>query len=164
TILNKAGVALFEKNLEHYQPADPLYEYYTDVDGKQQRRNRDLPPGLSQRDEHILQSVKKRAHYLDKGLNICGLHFGWSFFIGIIPIIGDIIDAVLNYMLVVRVARHADIPDWLLHEMLLNNAISAAVGLVPFAGDVFIAVFKANWRNAALLEEYLRIRGEGFIK
>ena len=48
--------------------------------------------------------------------------------------------------------------------MLLNNAISAGVGFVPFVGDVVLAVYKANSRNVALLEEFLRIRGEEFIK
>ena len=48
--------------------------------------------------------------------------------------------------------------------MLINNAISAGVGLVPVAGDFVLAIYKANSRNAALLEEYLRIRGEAFIK
>ena len=48
--------------------------------------------------------------------------------------------------------------------MLLNNAISAAVGFVPIVGDVVLAAFKANSRNAALLEEFLRIRGEEFLK
>ena len=46
----------------------------------------------------------------------------------------------------------------------MNNAVSIAVGLVPVAGDVVLAVFKANSRNAALLEEFLRIRGDEFIK
>jgi hypothetical protein len=31
-------------------------------------------------------------------------------------------------------------------------------------GDVILAQWKANSRNAALLEEYLRIRGEEFLK
>jgi hypothetical protein len=48
--------------------------------------------------------------------------------------------------------------------MLMNNAVSIAVGLIPIAGDVVLAIFKANSRNAALLEEFLRIRGDEFIK
>jgi len=31
-------------------------------------------------------------------------------------------------------------------------------------GDIGIAVFKTNSRNAALLEEFLRVRGEEFLK
>lgn len=48
--------------------------------------------------------------------------------------------------------------------MLANNAVSAVVGLIPFFGDIVLAVFKANSRNAALLEEFLRIRGEEALK
>jgi hypothetical protein len=48
--------------------------------------------------------------------------------------------------------------------MLVNNAIAGGVGLVPIVGDVCMAVFKTNSRNAALLEEYLRLRGEKLLK
>ncbi|THH29423.1 hypothetical protein EUX98_g4753 [Antrodiella citrinella] len=160
----KAGRKLFAKNLENYTPVDPLYETYTDKKGKQRRRKRELPPGLSKRDAKILKSVKRRAHYLDKGFNVCGMRFGWTFVIGIVPGAGDVADALLNYLLVVRKARQAEIPNWLLRRMLVNNAVSVSVGLVPVAGDIILAVFKANSRNAALLEEFLRIRGEEFIK
>jgi hypothetical protein len=56
------------------------------------------------------------------------------------------------------------IPFWLLRRMLVNNAISASVGVIPFIGDVVLALYKANSRNAALLEEFLRIRGEVYLK
>jgi esterase/lipase superfamily enzyme len=36
--------------------------------------------------------------------------------------------------------------------------------LFIYSGDLFLAAFKANSRNAALLEEYLRIRGEEYLK
>ncbi|KAJ2916599.1 hypothetical protein MD484_g3811, partial [Candolleomyces efflorescens] len=48
--------------------------------------------------------------------------------------------------------------------MMLNNAVSLAVSFVPFVGDVILAVFKANSRNAALLEEFLRLRGEEYLR
>lgn len=48
--------------------------------------------------------------------------------------------------------------------MLINNAISAGVGFIPLVGDIALASFKANSRNAALLEEYLRIRGAEYLK
>jgi len=160
----KAGRKLFEKHLHQYEPADPLYETYTDKHGRERRRKRAVPPGLSARDAKILKSVQKRAHYLDKGFSLCGMRFGWTFVIGIIPGAGDIADATLNYVLVVRKARQANIPDWLLRRMLTNNAVSAAVGFVPLVGDVVLAIFKANSRNAALLEEFLRIRGEEILK
>jgi len=108
--------------------------------------------------------VKRRAHYLDKGFHLCGLRFGWTFFISLIPVVGDCVDAVLNYTLVVRKARQADIPQWLLSRMMLNNAVSFGVSFIPLVGDVFLAAYKANSRNAALLEEFLRVRGEEFLR
>lgn len=48
--------------------------------------------------------------------------------------------------------------------MFFNNTVSAGVGLVPLVGDVAIATWKTNSRNAALLEEFLRIRGAEFLK
>ncbi|KAI0316451.1 hypothetical protein OF83DRAFT_1126700 [Amylostereum chailletii] len=164
TVINAAGKKLFSRHMEHYTPTDPLYETYTDDRGRQKRRKRALPPGLSDRDMKILRSVNKRAHYLDKGFNICGLRFGWTFIIGMIPAAGDIADASLGYFLVIRKARKADVPPWLIQRMLLNLAIATVVGVVPIVGDVMLAAWRANSRNAALLEEYLRQRGEGNTK
>ena len=48
--------------------------------------------------------------------------------------------------------------------MIGNQALATVIGFVPLAGDIGIAIFKTNWRNAALLEEYLRIRGEELLK
>jgi len=163
-LAQKAGLGIFEKHLKNYEPADPLYETYVDKKGKTKRRKRAIPPGLTARDAKILKSVQKRAHYLDKGFSICGMRFGWTFIIGIIPFAGDVTDAALNYYLVLRKAKKAELPDWLLRRMLLNNAVSVSVGLIPIVGDVILATYKANSRNAALLEEFLRIRGEEFLK
>jgi hypothetical protein len=89
---------------------------------------RAVPPGLSKRDQKALLKIRKRAHYLDKGMSLCGFRVGWTFFIGIIPGAGDIADATLNYCLVVRPAKKLDIPQALLTKMLFNNAVSAGVG------------------------------------
>lgn len=162
-LLGKAGKKLFEKHLEQYAPADPKYEFYVDEHGKQKRRKRELPPGLSVRDAKILKSVKNRASRLDRGFNLCGFRFGYTFFIGLVPIVGDVTNIGLNYFLVVRKAKQADLPDWLVRRMLFNNALSGAISFIPFVGDVLLAIVKANSRNAALLEEFLRVRGEEFI-
>lgn len=41
--------------------------------------------------------------------------------------------------------------------------ISAGIGFIPLAGDIALAVFKANSRNCKLVEEYLRVLGEEHI-
>ena len=45
--------------------------------------------------------------------------------------------------------------------MLINLAIGTGVGAVPVVGDVVLAMWRANSRNAALLEEFLRQRAAG---
>lgn len=50
----------------------------------------------------------RRAHYLDKGFRICGVRFGWTFLIGLIPLAGDVTDAYLNYTLVIKKAKQID--------------------------------------------------------
>ncbi|VDB87132.1 unnamed protein product [Peniophora sp. CBMAI 1063] len=161
TLLNAAGKRMFSKHMESYRATDPLYEEYTDAKGRVKRRKRDLPTGLSDADLKILRSVNRRAHYLDKGFRICGVRFGWTFIIGLIPGAGDAADAVLGYTLVIRKAKKADLPGWLIQRMLLNLAIGTGVGFVPIVGDVVLAMWRANSRNAALLEEFLRQRAAG---
>jgi len=48
--------------------------------------------------------------------------------------------------------------------MILNSTIGVGASFVPLVGDIFLAIWKANSRNAILLEEYLRIRGEELLK
>jgi len=163
-VAKAAGYKLFEKHLKKYEPVDALYETYTDENGRQQLRKREIPPGLSKRDARVLKSVKKHSHRLDAGLSLCGFRVGWTFVVGLIPGVGDALNGFLGYYLIVRKAKQADIPPWLYNKMVGNQVISTVVGFVPLAGDIVVAVLKANSRNAALLEEFLRVRGEEFLK
>ncbi|WVQ70778.1 hypothetical protein IAR50_000300 [Cryptococcus sp. DSM 104548] len=163
SIAGKVVTKMLKNNVSKKAPDDPLYTVTVDAKGKQKRVVRDLPKGLSKRDQRALRKIRKRAHYLDKGMNLCGFRVGYTFIIGIVPGLGDAVDASLNYFLVVKPAKKLDIPDSLVHKMLFNNAISAGLGLVPVAGDIFLAAWKANSRNALLLEEYLTIRGQEYL-
>ena len=161
-VANKVTKRFVSGQAKKYEPEDPLYEFYTAPNGKQKRRKRPLPPGLTRKQAKLLKKIKKRAHYLDKGFHVCGLRFGWTFFIGIVPGLGDIVNAILNHTLVVRPVKNEldDLPDWLPRQMIFNNAVSTGVGFVPLVGDVVMAAWRANSRNAKLLEELLRLRGE----
>ncbi|SPO32269.1 uncharacterized protein UTRI_02826 [Ustilago trichophora] len=161
-VANKVTKRFVSGQAKKYEPEDPLYEFYTAPNGKQKRRKRALPPGLTRKQAKLLKKIKKRAHYLDKGFSICGLRFGWTFFIGIVPGLGDIVNAILNHTLVVNPVKKEldDKPDWLIKQMMFNNAVSTGVGFVPLVGDVVMAAWRTNSRNAKLLEELLRLRGE----
>lgn len=49
-------------------------------------------------------------------------------------------------------------------QMLFNIAFDFVIGLVPFVGDLIDAGFKANSRNALLLEKHLREKGKQQLK
>lgn len=136
--------------------------------GKTKRQKRPLPNGLSRKDQMILEKVRKRAYKLDMSLfNCCGIRFGWSSVVGLFPVIGDVMDMLMALSLV-RKANQVDegLPNALRARMMLNIIIDFAVGLIPFIGDVADGFYKANTRNAWLLEVYLTKkaqtkRGEG---
>ncbi|PKS10396.1 hypothetical protein jhhlp_002147 [Lomentospora prolificans] len=147
---------------------DPYFEMVpaTRLDGtpngKFKKRRKALPPGISKHDAKVLTKVKRRAYRLDMSLfNCCGVRFGWSSVIGIIPAIGDVFDALLA-MMVLRTCMTVEggIPTALRTKMMLNIMFDFVIGIVPFVGDVMDAAFKANSRNAALLEAYLREKGQ----
>ncbi|WWC72662.1 uncharacterized protein I206_106626 [Kwoniella pini CBS 10737] len=162
-LASKAVTKILKNRVSQQAPPDPHIEIIVDAKGKTKKVVRPLPEGLSKRDRKALKKIRRRAHYLDKGMNLCGFRVGWTFFIGIIPGLGDAVDAGLNYFLIVSPSKKLDIPQSLLSKMLVNNAISAGLGFIPIAGDVFLAAWKANSRNAHLLEEFLRIRGQELL-
>lgn len=51
------------------------------------------------------------------------------------------------------------LPNTVKAKMLLNIVVDFGIGIVPFLGDILDAIFRANTRNAALLEQYLREKG-----
>lgn len=73
-------------------PQDPYFETVpaTRLDGrptkKVKKRRKALPPGISTKDGEVLTKVKRRAYRLDMSLfSLCGVRFGWSSVIGIVP-------------------------------------------------------------------------------
>ncbi|GAA5877803.1 hypothetical protein JCM8547_002688 [Rhodosporidiobolus lusitaniae] len=153
-VAKKVGRRVAGQQLAGMEPADPHYETY-EHNGKQRKRKRAMPPGLSKRDERILRSVRRRAHYLDKGFSLCGFRFGWTFFLGLIPGAGDIAQFLLGYMLVLKKCKEAELPYTLVQRMTFNQTVGLGIGLVPLVGDLMLAIWKANSRNAALLEDFL---------
>ncbi|EER25111.1 hypothetical protein D8B26_007713 [Coccidioides posadasii str. Silveira] len=130
------------------------------------RRRKAAPEGISENDAKVLTKVKRRAYRLDLCLcNCCGIKFGWSSVIALVPAFGDALDMVLALM-VVRSCSNIDggLPGSLYLHMLLNVAFDFAIGLVPFVGDLADALYKCNTRNAVLLEKYLKEKGKQNLK
>lgn len=131
---------------------------------KMKQRKKALPPGLSEADQQTLIKVKRRAYRLDMALGtFCGMKLGWGSLIGIVPAVGDVADTLLALM-VIRTASEVGLPLSVLIHMLLNVIFDFVLGLVPVLGDLADMAFKANTRNAILLENYLRERGKETLR
>jgi len=71
-----------------------------------------------------------------------------------VPFIGDLIGVLVSAYILGEAAR-LGVGRSTLARMTFNVAIEGLVGLIPFAGDVFDAAWKANQRNVRLLNEYM---------
>ncbi|KAE8444891.1 hypothetical protein EG329_014139 [Mollisiaceae sp. DMI_Dod_QoI] len=164
---------LGESLQNNFGKEDPYFETVpaTRLDGrpsskKGKKRRKALPPGISDHDAKVLTKVKRRAYRLDMSLfNCCGIRFGWSSVIGIIPAIGDVVDAFMA-MMVLRTCQQVEggLPATVKSKMMFNIVLDFAIGLVPFLGDIADALFRANTRNAVELEKYLREKGAKALK
>ncbi|KAM4055368.1 PH domain-containing protein [Hirsutella rhossiliensis] len=147
---------------------DPYFEHVpaTRLDGrptgKFKKRKKALPPGISEHDGKVLTKVKRRAYRLDLALcSFLGIRFGWGSVIGLVPAIGDALDTFMALMVFKTCCQvEGGLPNATKMYMIFNIALDFGIGLVPFLGDLADAAFKANSRNALLLEQHLREKGK----
>lgn len=82
------------------------------------------------------------------------MRFGIDAIIGLVPVVGDAIGAIISLSLFVEATRLG--APWRLRlRMLLNIGLDFLVGLIPFVGDIADVAFKANTRNIALLRQWI---------
>ncbi|KAG0222108.1 hypothetical protein BGW41_006208 [Actinomortierella wolfii] len=118
------------------------------------KRSKKEPIHLTPHEAEVLEKVKRRAKALDTAIDLGFAKIGLDPIIGLIPVAGDVVTTAMG-LNVVRTAKQADIPDWLVRKMLMNVAIDFGLGFIPLVGDIGDFVFKANARNARLFEEFL---------
>jgi hypothetical protein len=105
----------------------------------------------------LLRRLGRLAWLLDSAFVLPGtrFRFGLDALIGLIPGLGDALGVVISSY-IIREAARVGAPPSVLVRMALNVAIEGIVGMIPIAGDVFDAAWKANQRNVALLEAVSR--------
>ncbi|KAI7900977.1 uncharacterized protein BX663DRAFT_515899 [Cokeromyces recurvatus] len=118
------------------------------------RMKKSQPSILSKEEQKLLNRVKSRAHFLDRGFSCCCFQIGFDGLIGFIPIIGDFISFLLALQLV-HMCMTANLPNSLVSIMMFNIAFDFIIGLIPVAGDFFDIMYKCNTKNALLFENYL---------
>lgn len=106
-------------------------------------------------DPAFIARLEQIAHWLDSVFRIPGtkVRFGLDAILGLVPGIGDTLLAIPS-LYIIASAHRLGAPTTLLLRMGVNVIIDTALGVIPFAGDLFDFAFKANRRNVALLTEW----------
>jgi uncharacterized protein DUF4112 len=115
--------------------------------------------GLTSRMSHEerLEQVRWLAGLMDDRYVLPGtrVRFGWDSILGLFPGLGDALTSIIS-LLIVHHAWQTGASPFTLARMIGNVAADFLLGSVPFVGDLFDVAFKANRRNARLLEQHLK--------
>jgi hypothetical protein len=103
------------------------------------------------------QAAEKIAWLTEGLIRIGPYRIGLDPIIGLVPGVGDFLTAIASVIIVLR-AIALGIPKAAVARMVVNVAVDAAVGAIPFLGDLFDFAFKANTKNLAILRESLQGR------
>ena len=109
--------------------------------------------------EQRLAQVRFIARMMDDQFRVPGtnLRFGLDFLLGLFPGLGDAVTSVIS-LLIVHHAWQSGASRLTLARMLGNVGVDFLVGSVPLFGDLFDVAWKANRKNARLLEAHLNKR------
>ena len=104
----------------------------------------------------VRERLARLAWLLDSSIPIPGTpwRIGLDPLIGLFPVVGDLAGVLLSSY-IVREAAALGVSRSILARMVFNVALEGLVGMIPFAGDVFDAAYKANQRNVRLLSAWL---------
>ncbi|HEV7921590.1 MAG TPA: DUF4112 domain-containing protein [Thermoanaerobaculia bacterium] len=117
-----------------------------------------LIPEVVEPDEALppdLRALRRFARLMDEEFPIPGTRkrFGVDAALGLVPVVGDVIAALLSLWIVFGALRHR-VPTRKVLRMLFNILLDAAVGAVPILGDIFDFLFEENTINLQLLLRY----------
>ncbi|WP_114522349.1 DUF4112 domain-containing protein [Altererythrobacter sp. ZODW24] len=122
--------------------------------------NRPRPMGIDIPTGTDVASVRKRIeameHLLERSFHVPGtkIPVGLDSVVGLVPVIGDIVTAVMG-MYMVWEAKNIGLPRWKLWRMAGNIGIDSLLGAVPVAGDAFDFLYRSNTRNLRIVKQHL---------
>jgi len=104
---------------------------------------------------HARERLNFLAWLLDSSIPIPGtrLTIGLDALVGLLPFVGDLI-GVLASSFILAEANRMGVGRTILARMAFNVAVEGVFGIVPIAGDVFDAAWKANQKNVRLLNAW----------
>lgn len=110
----------------------------------------------------IEEGLESLSKYLDNWIKIpiVGWRFGLDALIGLVPNVGDTVTSLASFYILVSGVRYG-VPKITLLRMAFNIGLDYVIGAIPFLGDAFDFVWKANKRNMDLIRERGTGKGEG---
>ena len=117
-----------------------------------------LIPEVIEPDEALppdLRALRRFARLMDEAFPIPGTRkrFGVDAALGLVPVVGDIVAALLSLWIVFGALRHR-VPMRKVLRMLFNILLDAVVGAIPFLGDIFDFLYEENTINLKMLLKY----------
>jgi hypothetical protein len=107
-----------------------------------------------------VERLDRLARLLDVAFVVPGtnVRFGIEAIVRLVPGIGDAIASALSCIILYE-AKRLGVPMHLYWRMIGNVILEGAVGAVPFVGDAFDVLFRANRRNIRILRGYMEREG-----
>ncbi|KJS01186.1 MAG: hypothetical protein VR65_09815 [Desulfobulbaceae bacterium BRH_c16a] len=102
-----------------------------------------------------MRRLRSLSRLLDSAIPLPGgYRIGLDGLIGLIPGFGDMAGGIASSYIIIEAARLGASTSTLL-RMVFNVLLETFIGLIPFLGDLFDFVWKANERNMTLMEKQL---------
>ncbi|KPH57597.1 DUF4112 domain-containing protein [Novosphingobium aerophilum] len=114
----------------------------------------DLPLGADA--VSIVRRVEMVEYVLERAIALPGLRrkVGLDAVVGLVPVAGDVVSAVLGMYLVWE-ARNLGMSKWQLARMTANVGVDTLLGAIPLAGDLFDFMFRSNSRNLKMIRKHI---------
>ena len=110
----------------------------------------------------IEESLESLSRYLDDWVKIpvVGWRFGLDALVGLVPNVGDTLTSFASFYILIAGVRYG-VPKITLLRMAFNIGLDYVLGAIPFLGDAFDFVWKANKQNIDLIRERATGKGKG---
>ncbi len=106
--------------------------------------------------QSIRQRIEALEMLLERSFVIPGINrpVGLDSIVGLVPVVGDIVTALLGSYIVWE-ARNLGLPKWKLAHMAANIGIDTLLGAIPVLGDAFDFLYRSNSKNLRIVRKHL---------
>ena len=113
-------------------------------------------PGMGNDPHSVRARVEALEKLLERAFLIPGtkIPFGLDSVIGLVPVLGDVVTAVMGGYMVWE-ARNLGMSKWQLIRMTANVGIDTAIGAIPLVGDAFDLFWRSNSKNLRIIKKHL---------